>query len=108
MTYRACYRDGIIIPSGDIELPNGAMFSFNIVDSKPAAVRKYKKKASKKSGRKSPSQMTADERVSAFMAGFGILRDVPEWEGKSTVEIARELRKRALGNWGEGRGSRRG
>lgn len=42
-------------------------------------------------------KMTKKERMAAIMAAAGMWKDRPEWKGKSSAEIATELRKRAAG-----------
>lgn len=108
MTYRGVYRDGIIVPTDLLDLPDGARLSFSIMPQKSGSGSKRKAAPRRKGSKKKSSRMTSVERVAAFMKGFGVSREVPEWKGKSTGEIARQLRTAALGNWGDLRGGRHG
>jgi hypothetical protein len=108
MTYRGVYRDGVIVPGDALDLPEGSRFTFSIHGKADGPAPKTKKKVRTKSRKKTPSQMTPEERVALFMKGFGISRDVPEWQGRSTQDIARELRTKAMGKWGRRGSARRG
>ena len=95
MTFRGVYRDGVIVPGGEINLPEGTRVEILVARTKRS--RKVVRKAKKKTKTK---RMTAEQRVAAFMQGFGISRDRPDWKGKSTQEIARELRPSGGGKLG--------
>jgi hypothetical protein len=103
MTYRGIYRDGAIVLGETLDIPNGTPIEFDVLRRSRTKRRVAKKPSSKKSKR-----MTAEERVAAFMKGFGVSRDREEWKGRSTADIARELRRKAAGNWPQPRRAERG
>jgi predicted DNA-binding antitoxin AbrB/MazE fold protein len=90
MTYRGIYRDGVIVPETSLRLPEGAE-----VDITVRAKRKARK-GTKRPGSK--RRTSADKKIDLFMMGFGILKNDPSVKGKSTAAVARELRKRAVGD----------
>lgn len=82
MTYRGIYRDGVIVPGGSLDLPEGARVDFNIVRPRSSV---NGKRAARGTRKRRPARMSAAQRVEAFMQGFGILRDAPEFKGKSSA-----------------------
>lgn len=107
MTYRGIYRDGYVRLEGDVDLRNGTpveVFSLRETRARRVSSKARRAKASRVS-RKSEweramaraKKMTKKERMAAVMAAAGAWKDRPEWKGKSSAEIATELRKRAVG-----------
>ncbi len=112
MTYKGIYRDGIVTLLGDVDLRNGATVDVNLRGKgKPQARRKSsgarpkaKKLTSAQIAAKSrPSawdrmlqtKMTKKQRIAAVLAARGTWKDRADWKGKSTLQIAAELRTRA-------------
>lgn len=101
MTFRGIYRDGVIVPNSEPGLSNGT-----VVRCTPAAKpqRKAPVKTAAQTRKKSGSRaektrrMTKPQRVAAVMQAFGMYRDRPDWRGRSSIEIAAELRQNALGS----------
>jgi hypothetical protein len=87
MTFRGVYRDGVVIIDDPSGLRNGAVVEV----IQPARVASG---ASTKVRRK---KATTKKGKDPLLALAGIWKDRPEWKGKSTLEVARALRKKAMG-----------
>ena len=89
MTFRTVVQDGLIVVNTHGALPDGTA-----VDVVPARRARPRKGESRKpsAGSKSPKKKRLRD-----LAFFGMWKDRPEWKGKSTLEIAAELREKALG-----------
>ena len=85
MTLRGTFRDGVIIPEQSVGLRNGD--EVEIVRRDRAKGSRTKPPAKKRGA--------AQKRLDDFMSAFGSLRDKPEWKGKTSAAIAREIRARA-------------
>ncbi|MEK6703975.1 MAG: hypothetical protein AABZ53_17085 [Planctomycetota bacterium] len=111
MTYKGVYRDGIVTLQGDVDLRNGAAVDVNL-RSVPKKSRRKTLSAKASAKRKATSnvaalfrangwellpqsKMTKEQRIAAALAVQGTWSDRPDWKGKSTVQIAKELRERA-------------
>ncbi len=112
MTYKGIYRDGIVTLLGDVDLRNGATVDVNLRGkAKPqprrkssAARPKSKKLTSARITAKSRSsawnrmlqtKMTKKQRIAAVLAARGTWKERADWKGKSTLQVAAELRARA-------------
>lgn len=96
MTFRAVVRDGMININTHGELPDGT-----VVEVSP--VRRRARKTSTRSARKSTkATKTAKTKANPLLALAGIWKDRPDWRGKSTLEIQRELRTKAMGGRNRG------
>jgi len=103
MTYRGVYRDGVVRVEGDVDLRNGSHVEIT------AAIKPLVAKANSQSPRpKSASKVTGNmwelamskrltkaQRIAAALAACGDWKDRTEWKGKSSSQIASELRKTA-------------
>ncbi len=102
MTFRAVVRDGMIAINTHGQLPDGTEVEVLPVN-RPAPRRKGKKKAAKAASRTRGSSSRGRAGKSAKASAdpldslIGIWKDRPDWKGKSTLEIAAELREKALG-----------
>lgn len=81
MTYRGTVRNGVIVLS-NAELPEGMSVRVS-PESSPKRKRIRKPRTRRSTSRPLP--------------GFGMWKDRKEWRGKSSVEVARELRRAAMG-----------
>lgn len=88
MTLRGTFRDGVIIPEQSDGLRDGDVV--DIVRKRAGRARTGRKATSGGAGKKRRGK----SRMPLF--GFGLLKDKREWRGRSTVEIAAELKKRVL------------
>lgn len=91
MEFRGTFRDGVVIPDQTDGLRNG-----DVVRCIPE--RKKNKPSATASTRAKPSRAgkaAAKRRLDAFMSGFGSMKDRPDWKGRSSADIASEIRKRA-------------
>lgn len=111
MTSRGVYRDGIVTLRGDVDLRNGATVDVNLRSLPKKSRRKaLSAKASVKEkaasnvaalfrangwGLLPRRKMTKEQRIAAALAVQGTWSDRADWKGKSTVQIAKELRERA-------------
>jgi len=120
------YRDGVIVPDRDPGLKPGTEVDFQLARPSSAAERVARRKPAKAAGsdvraakssrrKKAKAGPAATEpiptiaqirrtmrtpaaRVAALLnSAFGIWKDRPEWKGKSTLEVAAELRRKAMG-----------
>jgi hypothetical protein len=94
MTFKGIYRDGIIILEDATGLRNGTVVEVTRPAKRTKAVAKPVAK-----GKKKPA--TRRKRSAGSVAdwpAFGIWKDRADWKGKSSAEIARELREKALGH----------
>jgi hypothetical protein len=106
MTFRATVRDGTIV-SGDAQyLPEGTELRVSVVNKRPSRTPVRTRVKKKSSSRK--KTMTVDARLAILEKSFGISKDRPDWKGRTTQEIARELRERASGKWAKRRKLSRG
>jgi hypothetical protein len=91
MMLRGTFRDGVIIPDQSDGLRNG-----DVVD----IVRKRAAKATGRNGtgaRKNGGTKKKGTKAKAgALFGFGLLKNKAEWRGRSSVEIAAELRKKVM------------
>lgn len=105
MTYRGIFQNGVVIVENADGLRNGT-----VVDVQPAkrstkskrSVRPQRSAAvrsrpAKKTRRKGRARKAVGD---PFIESFGLWKDRPEWKGKSTLEIAAELRRKAMGRFG--------
>lgn len=106
MTFRGTVQAGLIvidthgkIPDGTevevIESPTGAVrtrSARSTSSKRPAGRAKPKAKPRKSSANKKKGQASLE----AFRKIVGIWADRPEWKGKTSVEIARELREKSM------------
>ena len=103
MTYRGVYRDGYVRLEGDNDLQDGARVEVSLEpDSRlpRTAAERLRAAAEGKAAaallkRLTSKRMTKAQRLAALDAAFGMYKDRPDWKGKSTVQIAAELRVRA-------------
>jgi hypothetical protein len=84
MIYTGVYRDGIVLLDGDVDLRNGARVE--VLPTRRIGATKAKKRAAKGTRAKS----SADP----LLKFFGMSKDRADWKGRSSAEIARELRRR--------------
>jgi hypothetical protein len=94
MIFKGIYRDGIIILEDATGLRNGTVVEVTRTAERAKAATKPTAKSKKKSStrRKRSGGSVAD------WPAFGIWKNRPDWKGKTSVEIARELREKALGH----------
>ena len=92
MTFRGVYRDGVIVPDELLQLNDGERVDFSL--RKVSGGRKRPLART----RKSPSSKSAEQRVAAFMKGFGVRKGDRSIKGKTSALIARELRTLATGS----------
>lgn len=110
MTFKGIFRDGIVILESAAGLRNG----------EPVEVQRSPRKRVPPKPRhpvfpveQSPSErvaallragkweqalrirLTKEERMAAAAAAYGSWKDRPEWRGKSSAQISRELRRKA-------------
>jgi hypothetical protein len=97
MTFRGVYRDGIIVPSADPDLPNGTVVRWTSDSRAKQSSRAVGRSKSRSNARPAGKKMTKAQRIAAVMQAFGMDRDRPDWKGRSSAEIAADLRRRALG-----------
>lgn len=106
MTYRGIVQNGIVI----IENPDG-LRDGTVVDVQPAGRRAKKSRdlqprpaasAPNRSAKKAKALKSRARRASGdpLFEAFGLWKNRPEWKGKSTIEIAAELRRKAMGRLG--------
>ena len=94
MTLRSVVRDGMIDVNG--EIPDGTPVRI-VRDDKPRRSAKKAKAPAKRTAKKKATRAGVKPKSDPIMKVFGMWKDRPEWKGKSSVEIARELREKALG-----------
>lgn len=92
MEFRGTFRDGVVIPDRTDELRNGDVVRF--VPEKKKVI-KPSATASTRAKRVREGKAAAKRRLDAFMSAFGCMKDRPDWKGRSSADIASELRKRA-------------
>lgn len=92
MTFRGVYRDGVIVPDELLRLNEGARVDFSIRKVSAAEKRPVGR------ARKPSRSKAVEQRVAAFMQGFGVRKNDRTDKGKSSAVIARELRSRAMGD----------
>jgi hypothetical protein len=80
MMFRGTVKNGVVVLNGHAELPEGT--SVRVV---PAIARK------KKSSKRAPAKSKPLENL----PGFGMWKG--RWPGKSSVEVAKQLRRKAMG-----------
>jgi hypothetical protein len=96
MTFRGVFRNGVIVPQEGMSLPNGT-----VVDIRAGKQGRRQKPATKATSRsealkqKRSRKTREDEPV---LEGFGMWKNRADWRGKSTLEVARELRRKAMGD----------
>jgi hypothetical protein len=95
MTFRAVVRDGMININTHGRLPDGTVVE--VLPVTPASKPKGPSKARSRGPRK-PTKRGKAEPANPLLAIAGIWKDRPDWKGKSTLEIQRELREKALGH----------
>jgi outer membrane protein assembly factor BamB len=86
MSYRGVYRDGIVVLEGEVDLRNGTTVEVNPARGKGKGRRKVSS---------TPRRDRKAAQVHPFIALAGLWKDRPEWRGRSSVEIVRELRRRS-------------
>jgi len=93
MIFRTTVKDGLIIINTHGKIPDGT--PVEVVRVKPPRKKSAAKKPVKKkaTGRKAKKTDAAE----AFQSLAGIWKDRPDWKGKTTLEIAAELRRKAMG-----------
>lgn len=94
MTFRTVVRDGLIVINTHGELPDGTPVE---VVRTPSAesnnTRTVKKRSKSARGASKPAGGVSDP----IEALAGIWKDRPDWKGKTTSQIAAELREKSLG-----------
>jgi hypothetical protein len=80
MTFRTVVRDGLIVINTHGEIPDGTPVELVRIPSEK--------------GRRGASRQKSGD---TFVAIVGAWRDQPAWKGKSSVEVATELRRRRMG-----------
>ena len=112
MIYKGVYRDGIVIIQGEVDLRNGAVVDVNLRGG-----RGGRGSRSRGSGKAESKELTAaqiaslfkhnawdlmrrakvtkKQRMASLLAARGNWKDRPEWKGKSSAQVAAELRKQA-------------
>lgn len=94
MTLRSVVRDGLIVVNTHGEIPDGTPVVI-LRDDQPRRGGKKAKPTAKRAKKKARS---AAKKPLRDLPAFGIWKDRPEWKGKTSAEIARELREKALGH----------
>ncbi|MBX3403252.1 MAG: hypothetical protein KF699_07570 [Phycisphaeraceae bacterium] len=95
MTLRSVVRDGLIVVNTHGEIPDGTPVVI-LRDDKPRRTGKKAKSAKQATTKK--KARSAARKPLRELAAFGMWKNRPEWKGKSSAEIARELREKALGH----------
>ena len=112
MTYRGIYRDGFVIIQGNVDLQNGDSVDVNLRGAAkapsrskprttPADTKAFKRGQIAEMSRSNAwdlmrrTRMTKAHRIAAVLDSRATWKDRPDWKGKSTAEIASELRIRA-------------
>jgi hypothetical protein len=97
MIYRGVYRDGVVTLQGDVDLPDGSVVEVlpkaRATPAKKAVSRRKPEKASK--SQKAPKRLSKADRVAAALAVMGDWKDRADFKGRSTLDIAQELRRKA-------------
>lgn len=96
MTLRSVVRDGLIVVNTHGEIPDGTPVVI-LRDDQPQRGGKKTKPPAKRAKKKKARGATKP-KADPIMKVFGMWKNRPEWKGKSSVEIARELREKALGH----------
>lgn len=81
------------------EIPDGTPVRI-VREDKRRGVGKKAKAPEKGPTKKKTTRQASKSKSDPIKKVFGIWRDRPEWKGKSTAEIALELREKALGRRG--------
>lgn len=97
MTLRTVVRDGLIVVNTHGEIPDGTPVVI-MRDDRPRRSVKKAKGPAKRTAKKKAARAGVRPKSDPIMKVFGMWKDRPEWKGKSSAEIARELRERALGH----------
>jgi hypothetical protein len=99
MTFRGTVINGVIVPGRGQDLPDGSRVSVNVL-RKPTKRAPRRGKAPgrvvKGGSRTRGTRSGKADRIAAFASLAGIWRDRPEWQGMSSVQIAAELRRKAM------------
>ncbi|HYE62659.1 MAG TPA: antitoxin AF2212-like protein [Phycisphaerales bacterium] len=104
MTFRGTYRNGVIIPEEGATLQEGDTVEIQVRSRRATTPKKARSglggprkcrtsKAAKKLN--ASKRMTGKQRLELFLQSFGMWKDKPEWKGRSSADIAREIRSRA-------------
>jgi hypothetical protein len=86
MMFKGVYRDGVVVLEDATGLRNGQ--PVDVVASRTAR---------KGAGGRKVKPSARKQKADAFLALAGLWKGRPEWKGMSSVEIAAELRRRAMG-----------
>jgi hypothetical protein len=102
MVYRGTVQGGVVVLSDPGALPEGT--AVEVRPKRGAKVRGKVKPVAGRSdsvtgrSRKAPSRAGASGTPSLKpLPGFGMWKNRADWRGKSTLTIARELRRKAMG-----------
>jgi hypothetical protein len=90
MTFRTVVRDGLIVINTHGELPDGTPVEVVRTRSGHKSVSAPRRQVKK-------TKAPAKKKPIRELAFFGMWKDRPEWKGKTTLEIQKELREKALG-----------
>ncbi len=97
MTFKGTFRDGVIVPEQTAGLRDG-----DVVDIRVRRLTATGKPRKKTRSRPVGKRMTAEQRLAAWRAVVGSWEDRPEWKGKSSAQIARDIRARAAARGARG------
>jgi predicted DNA-binding antitoxin AbrB/MazE fold protein len=98
MTFKGTFRNGVIIPEEEVALREGEVVEITrppLRKRKPASRKAVARGLPTKKAGGKPTRMTAKRRLEVFLSAFGSMKNKPEWQGRSSAEIAREIRTRA-------------
>ena len=102
MTFRTIVRDGMININTHGELPDGTPVEALPIQQSPPRRGSAQRASAKKAAPKRPSKKTGKPDANPLLSLAGIWKSRPEWKGKSTLEIHRELRAKAMGGRSRG------
>lgn len=94
--FRAVVRDGMININTHGELPDGT-----VVEVSPVR-RRASKSSTRRVMKPAKAAKMAKSKTNPLLELAGIWKDRPDWKGKSTLEIQRELRAKAMGGRNRG------
>jgi hypothetical protein len=86
MVYRGVYQDGVVVLEGEVDLRNGSRVE--VQPARRATTAESKKRAGK-------GARTSAKSADPLLKFFGVWKDRADWKGRSSVEVAKELRRRA-------------
>jgi hypothetical protein len=99
MTFRGIFKDGVIVPGTDLGLRNGAEVEFELLRSRGGDAAGRRARARKRAPRRgaarvTSSKLTAAQRVALVLKFAGDWKKRADWKGRSSADIAAELRRR--------------